>query len=238
MKLEEQVCSLELSEKLKTLNIKQESLWHWQHNITGVRKGQKDGSVPYMPHSTSKEVVDEESIENFNDDYSGDYRTERYSYSAFTVAELGKVLPKDYCSQFNGDQWMCFKEEPRIEFANTEANAKAKMLILLKKQEKPTVKKTFNKTYNSPRTVSIKRNVFDIKYDDWTKRTIDYMLKILEKQPNKTDKQFQLLLIGKKKGKDGKSYFPWIPEELRKENIANDLIKLVREILVIENIGD
>ena len=93
MELEKQVANLELSKRLKKLGIKQESLWYWQHDITGVREGQKNGTVPYVFHSETKELVDKDNIEDFNDDYSGDYRTERFSHSAFTVAELGEMLP-------------------------------------------------------------------------------------------------------------------------------------------------
>ena len=32
MKLEQQVCNLELAKKLKELGVKQESLWYWVHN--------------------------------------------------------------------------------------------------------------------------------------------------------------------------------------------------------------
>jgi len=106
MKLGNQVVSLKLAKCLKELNCKQESLWWWIIRAEG------------NPIIVGKDKR-----------YTTTFISS--SYSAFTVAELGELLPKDYYSQFNGDQWMCLKEAQRIEFANTEANARAKMLIWL-----------------------------------------------------------------------------------------------------------
>ena len=39
MKLEDQVCSLELSKRLKELGVKQDSLWYWNA---------KEGYTPYI----------------------------------------------------------------------------------------------------------------------------------------------------------------------------------------------
>jgi len=67
MKLEDQVCSLELAKKLKELGVKQESYWSWL-------KGDADyGDEPYLLGCTTKLEEDE--------------------CSAFTVAELGEKLP-------------------------------------------------------------------------------------------------------------------------------------------------
>lgn len=50
MKLEQQVCSLELSKTLKALNVKQDSLfWHWTY-ITDKNKH----SIEYMKPVKSK----------------------------------------------------------------------------------------------------------------------------------------------------------------------------------------
>jgi len=97
------------------LGVKQESLFKWHSKLDG--KGNRvHTEIVYLP------------IKQMEQDYS-----------AFTVSELGELLPKDYYSQFNGDQWMCLKEAQRIEFANTEANARAKMLIWLIEQGKVKV---------------------------------------------------------------------------------------------------
>jgi hypothetical protein len=66
-----------------------------------------------------------------------------YSLSAFTVAELGEMLPSGYHSWIGNmenekGEWICVEfSEPEFEFgdncqqANTEANVRAKMLIYL-----------------------------------------------------------------------------------------------------------
>ena len=80
MKLESQVCSLELSKKLKELGVKQESLFYyraWENPISNILNAE---DVP-------------------SDAWCLFYRYEKYSkscdfeISAFTVAELGTMLP-------------------------------------------------------------------------------------------------------------------------------------------------
>ena len=68
MKLEDQVCSLELAKKLKELGVKQESLFYWWF----VRNDMGDDVFV----SDTKPVNGTEY------------------WSAFTVAELGEMLPK------------------------------------------------------------------------------------------------------------------------------------------------
>jgi hypothetical protein len=137
MKLEDQVVSLELAKKLKEAGYKQKGLWWWQHNVTGVRKGQKDGSVPYVFHSETKEIVTKEEITDSNDDYSGNYRTERCFYAAPTVAELGDKLKNITVVSFfpyyikKKNVWHIGFKESNID-ENTEANARAKMWLYLK----------------------------------------------------------------------------------------------------------
>ena len=117
MKLENQLTSLELSKKLKELGVKQESLFYWQGYL----------------HSNKKiELVNQENLD-INYDYC----------SAFTVAELGEMLPINsirevktpnnkwlisWCGEISEDgltsKWERFTED-------TEANARAKMLIYL-----------------------------------------------------------------------------------------------------------
>jgi hypothetical protein len=69
MTLEQQVCSLELAQKLKELGVKQESLFHWSRadNHGGLE-------VRYRQYVSEK---DGEAVEHC---------------SAFTVAELGEML--------------------------------------------------------------------------------------------------------------------------------------------------
>jgi len=138
MKLEDQVVSLELSKKLKTLGVKQESLFSWIYD--------PDTGVPTLIDRWSKDGM-------------------FFIASAFTVAELGKMLP-DYTQKLgnleigkcdtdhmtmevkekrwwnvsywtwgnkntkSGDIYL-EKVSKHLQQANTEANARAKMLIYL-----------------------------------------------------------------------------------------------------------
>ena len=130
MKLEDQVTSLELSKKLKELGVEQESLWCWV-----CKRGRKWTSEEdhWFLHETES---------SYN--YKGNDKC-----SAFTVAELGEMLPNNINENFRiyhlklrnygdsfgiayeldndeEDNWMLHDE---IE--TTEANARAKMLIYL-----------------------------------------------------------------------------------------------------------
>ena len=68
MDIKQQVCSLELAMKLKELGVKQESLYFWQTN--------EDGDV-----------------ELSRTGFTGQGIRQYEAYSAFTVAELGEMLP-------------------------------------------------------------------------------------------------------------------------------------------------
>jgi hypothetical protein len=110
MKIEDQVCSLELSKRLKELGVKQDSLfgWFWSPQI------------------------DKWSVEPIIGPFTG-------ISSAFTVAELGIFLPDfiDFTKIKNaihvatlyGDD---IQEENNVSVIDdTEANVRAKMLIQL-----------------------------------------------------------------------------------------------------------
>lgn len=115
MTLEQQVCSLDLAKRLKELGVKQESYFWWVDPSDGTR---------------------EEAIWFIRDNHVG-YKEH---VSAFTVAELGEMLPKieNLVSQFfdNGHCQIALMSEGYqaasigIE-ADTEADARAKMLIYL-----------------------------------------------------------------------------------------------------------
>ena len=123
MKLENQVCSLELAKKLKELGVKQESFFCWAH--------------PWEPYTytadKSRFILTEPSKLNI-----------REGISAFNVAELGEMLPDQYHSWHTvGDGftgWCCVRfSEPEFEIDEhweygedlTEADCRAKMLIHL-----------------------------------------------------------------------------------------------------------
>lgn len=135
MKLENQVCSLELAKKLKELRVKQESLFFWGFdNQEGF-----SGGLKILQESNYAE-----------------------QYSAFTVAELGEMLPDkikeytlhiynnpEYLKKYKYERtenWSCGYELQSWdvntqkhywkgwfvwEHAKTEADARAKMLIYL-----------------------------------------------------------------------------------------------------------
>lgn len=114
MKLENQVCNLKLSKRLKELGVPQESLWyHWQ-------------------------TVDTEEYIGIKDFQS----LEMENFSAFTVAELGEMLPKGttletfYHSlevqlQYNLLDGSIQELEERVVQGDTEADARARLLIYL-----------------------------------------------------------------------------------------------------------
>lgn len=127
MKLEDQVCSLELAKRLKDLEVKQESLFYFSKLSI-----QDTYQLELRRHMVSGEIVLADCT---------DY------ISAFTVAELGEMLPAivennyyftsvklynlhhwgaDYRNWETNEPFCLWDTE-----AETEANARAKMLIYL-----------------------------------------------------------------------------------------------------------
>lgn len=113
--IEKQVCSLELAQKLKDLGVKQEShfaYWHiWEGSSTPNAGGEMlSNTRPYN------------SI---------------FTCSAFTVAELGEMLKVESATEkgampvFYIDKWIHAEYAPYINESDTEADARAKMLIYL-----------------------------------------------------------------------------------------------------------
>ena len=116
MKLESQVCSLMLAKELKSLNVKQESLWYFT---------EEEDVMMQKYHDTKLEDVNPDNEE---------------WYSAFTVAELGKQLPYSYFTYFDEDwctgEFRAFDEIFNIGSGyDTEADARAKLLIHLIKEK-------------------------------------------------------------------------------------------------------
>jgi len=141
MKLKDQVCSLELAKKLKELGVKQESLWWWikfdkewqpQYRLSRYKDG---GS--YIPEMSTRQTP---AVQG--------------SYSAFTVAELGGMLPAEVgsfvqchltCIKLGGEFGVTYIGSSMGESvyfidapikAKTEADARAKMSIYLKENKK------------------------------------------------------------------------------------------------------
>lgn len=127
MKLEHQVCNLELAKRLKDLGVKQESLFYWVQNLSSGKIGLITANAPA-------------------DDHYDNY------YSAFTVPELGEMLPpvlntkrrkyEIFFSYWNNG-WFAEYKIPSLETARisknswSEADARAKLLIEIIKIDKP-----------------------------------------------------------------------------------------------------
>lgn len=113
MKLEDQVCSLELAQKLKVLGVKQNSVFWWMQ-----RKG---GSI-FVSSAYGCDCWVELPYDN------------EIFCCAFTVAELAEYFPENIASgkDFSGS-YFCrvFNKDDMIFFDGTEADARAKALIYL-----------------------------------------------------------------------------------------------------------
>lgn len=160
MKLEQQVCSLELAKKLKELRVEQKSLFYWYPYLVGV--GEND-VVEYNVAFGKNELA-----LTFRQPFYQEYK----HISAFTVAELGEMLPEtigektwlNYTKSLNGWGEICetisyskwedrgnYLEPVRIcEFSilphskneksnKSEADIRAKMLIYLIENKLQTI---------------------------------------------------------------------------------------------------
>lgn len=127
MKLKDQIVSLELAKKLKILGIKQESLFFWANY---------------------------KFAQGWCLEYCEDLGGANEYISAFTVAELGELLMvvgsnHEHCFTFvtyhipqnkKSNKWRCSNGRPFDDSrdlwlqADTEANARAKMLICVIKE--------------------------------------------------------------------------------------------------------
>ena len=124
MKIENQVTSLELSKKLKELGFEQESLFRHLVTISGFEKIESSYHYRKKFEDVFGKVVEE--------------------YPAYTVAELGEMLPRYIKDNYENTltmykcdagyhvEYSCEKQLLRFEQAETESDARAKMLIYLK----------------------------------------------------------------------------------------------------------
>jgi hypothetical protein len=129
MRIEEQVCSLELAKRLKELGVKQESAFWWEQvKLAGKNEWAKQYELAF--NNRAKPYSDLHIV------------------CAFTVAEFGDVMAlhvasyqvehDDVDANENWEHWCCIQYVPgnhskylHVVFANTEANARAKMLVYL-----------------------------------------------------------------------------------------------------------
>ncbi len=110
MKLEDQVCSLELAKRLKELGVKQESLFFHQR-MCAIEDNKEYWALMYVAHGTD-------------------------SVSAFTVAELGEILGVHlFKTQIMNDQFMSPSEDGNCwDTTKNEAESRAKLIIFLIKK--------------------------------------------------------------------------------------------------------
>ena len=115
MQLEHQCCSLVLAKKLQELGVNQQSIFYWI-----LAKTSANFAAYGLTYITN--IFDRK--ENFDE-----------IYSAFTVAELGEMLRYWVTTRKHRDSdWLCrhhYMEYEHDTKAETEANARAKMLIYL-----------------------------------------------------------------------------------------------------------
>lgn len=123
MTLEQQVTSLELSKRLHSLGAAQNSLFYWRES------NQADANAS---------IVGPDAVDIPDASF----------YSAFTVAELGMMLPYCFASERRASgRWECgqryrlevegsaprpdFADVSEVFFGDTEVEVRAKMLILV-----------------------------------------------------------------------------------------------------------
>jgi hypothetical protein len=127
MKLENQVCSLELAQKLKNLKIDQESYFYCYQTYKGLWA--LGDTTEMLNHAVDLGSM---TAPQFN------------TACAFTVAELGEMLPPHWKllrgAHYHYCEWWIGEPGPmrpgsvtrfHREDAHTEADARAKMLIYL-----------------------------------------------------------------------------------------------------------
>lgn len=149
MKLENQVVSLELAKRLKELAVEQMSEFYWvkrllpNEQIAEVLLSKDhyidDLGENYLPHLRGPWKVWHQARQPFINP--------RWAvHSAFSVAELGEMLPTDAISKIvkDGNLWVIpsFSLQGKLyeirSFQHTEADARAKMLIYLIEQKLAT----------------------------------------------------------------------------------------------------
>lgn len=144
MKIENQVCTLKQAEKLKELGVVRQSFFYYYQCIVNGRE-----TMPIVNYVNFDygEYVENESINNA---IYGNTRNEYYS--AFTVAELGVMLPdyeasrekgyefrpyQQYYSHTQRVEWKfdnpftSYRRDTIVTSTKTEAEARAAMLIWL-----------------------------------------------------------------------------------------------------------
>jgi len=153
MKLSQQVSSPELSNKLKELGVKQKSLFWWvkgKMNYGYEGEWDIDESDNYflfdhvVGHTFSADefrLSADDLGEYFEDFEKLRKKTKKIQKkrmkdicSAFTVAELGEMLPAEYITRKIGERWRgrrIGENYATISESETEADARAKIIVHL-----------------------------------------------------------------------------------------------------------
>jgi len=128
MKLKEQVCSLDLAKRLKELGVKQDAYFSWfqERKEETYEKWTYQKDVPWLLLlSSSKESI------------STNKNRFEHVIAAFTVAELGEMLPEKVTWRRTGVYWWpCNEHGDDVYWKQPgahrkEADARAKMLVYL-----------------------------------------------------------------------------------------------------------
>lgn len=135
MKLEQQVVSLELAQKLKELGVKQKGYnFYWAKCLLNETE---DGKTrPWWLLFPQGDNV--QAISDFPDWYDFEDFDWIECATAFTVAELGEMLPTYFACHKRDEvgDWICYdnnynKITDEVGRADTEADARGKMLVYL-----------------------------------------------------------------------------------------------------------
>lgn len=133
MRIEDQVCSLELAKRLKELGVEQDGLFYYQNNPYNDGQDCIDIMIKEVRSKNGENNIINVECEN---DASP-------TYSAFTVAELGEILPDAILFHDSNCYIKCQKKDNEykiyidhlsrlvIFFDENEANVRAKILIYL-----------------------------------------------------------------------------------------------------------
>ena len=134
MELSKQVCNLELAKKLKELGVPQESLFYWE-------KIQRESFILSLREKLM-EIVDESEEGGWT--FLEEGLSKGDVYSAFTVAELGEMLPfiiKEYRLAIWREEssWKVFYGGEKCALCEFEENnlsdSMSKMLAYLKENK-------------------------------------------------------------------------------------------------------
>lgn len=125
MKIENQVCTLEQAKKLKELDVRPYSMWVWVPPFPVFNSETRLVLIGEFQNALKSSILSEEAKKLVD------------SYPAFTVAELGVMLPNYYESHKGAmdDTWYCVMLEggdgEYFAIEKTESEARADVLIYL-----------------------------------------------------------------------------------------------------------